>query len=196
MTSPAQQPNLAHAALVQVTQSGRTSIPFLYNPETLQRTIEPNLVGGKPGARSRATRFAGAPAETLTIEARVVAPDSAQNGIAPQLAALALLAYPATADVRAAQEQLAAGVVQVNGLMADPLLLVFGDRAIPCQLTGLTIVEQLHDSALTPVQATVTLSLRAVSYSDVDSTNPSFGYFMAYQQALETMSQSARTTAS
>lgn len=194
MSSPPEQVPAVQAALVSLTAGGKVSIPFQYNPDSLQRTIEPNLVGGRPGARSRATRFAGAPAETLTLECRLAAPDGDGLGIAPQLAALTLLAYPSTTAVQAAQAQLDAGVVQVNGLMADPLLLVFGSRAIPVQLTGVTIVEQLHDTALTPVVATVTISLRAVSYSDVDETNPSFGMFLAYQQQLETLSQSAKAT--
>jgi hypothetical protein len=191
--NPIDQPNLPHAALVSLTSSGKTSIPFQYNPESLQRTVEPNTVGGRPGARSRAMRFAGAPAETITIECRIVPPQGTSAGVAPQLAALALLAYPGLSDVEAAQQQLAAGVVQMNGLMADPLLLVFGSRAIPCRLAGLTIIEQLYDNTLTPVLATVTLSLRAVSYSDVDSSDPSFGYFMAYQQQLETLAGAAES---
>ncbi|MDQ3740387.1 MAG: hypothetical protein M3389_05505 [Actinomycetota bacterium] len=184
MTDPRATP-VAHAAIVMITQDGRTSIPFQYNPDTVQRTIEPNVVGGKPGARSRATRFAGAAAETFTLEARLIAPDDADDGIGPQLAALTLLAYPSTAAVQAAAAQLEQGVVQIGGLMAPSLLLVFGPRAIPCQLTGMSVTEQLHDDALTPVQATVTLSLRAVTYSDVDSDDPAYGGFLAYQSALE-----------
>jgi hypothetical protein len=206
MTTPLDHAGLAQAALVSLGPTGKTSIPFSYNPETLQRTIEPNTVGGRPGARSRAMRFAGAPAETITLECHIAPPDYVPQpggaagattlSVAPQLAALALLAYPSTADVQAAQDQLDAGVVQINGLRADPLLLVFGERAIPCRVTGLTVVEQIYDTTLTPVLATVTLSLRAVSYSDVDSADPSFGYFMAYQQQLETLSQGATGSSS
>jgi hypothetical protein len=187
-------------ALVAVAADGsKRSIAFQYNPETLRRTLEPNTVGGQPGSRSRAVRFAGAPTETITLDCRFSAIDAIAagdvgEGVAPQLAALAVLVHPRSDDVTAAQAQLDAGTIEVLPALADDLLFVWGDdRVIPVEITSATIVEELYDSALVPVLATVTLTLRAVSYSDVDSANPAWSQFLAYQRRLETLAGGAFT---
>jgi hypothetical protein len=199
MSTPPQQPApLQSGAIVAVATDGsKRSLAFQYNPETLQRTIEPNTVGGRPGSRSQAVRFAGAPTETITIDCRFSAIDAIAagdvgQGIAPQLAALAVLVYPKTADVLRAQSMLEAGSIEVIPALADRLLFVWGDtRVIPVALLSATIVEELYDSDLVPVLANVTLTLRAVSYSDVDETNPTFAEFITYQQGLERLAQGA-----
>ena len=64
---------------------------------------------------------------------------------------------------------------------------------MPVRLTSATIVEELYDRDLVPILATVTLTLQAVSYSDVDETNPSFSEFISYQQKLESLAAKAFT---
>lgn len=199
--TPLQPGNLQTGAIVAVAADGsKRSLAFQYNPDTLRRTIEPNTVGGRPGSRSRAVRFAGAPTETFTIDCRFSAVDAIAagnvgDGIAPQLAALAVLVYPSSADVLQAQSMLDAGTVEVVPALADQLLFVWGAaRVIPVQLTSATIVEELYDSDLVPVLATVTLTLRAVSYSDVDETNAAYSEFITYQRDLERLAESAFTT--
>lgn len=198
MTSPGQQTALVRGSLVTVAADGtRTAIPFQYNPDTVRRTLQPNTVGGQPGDRSEVLRFVGAPADTITLECRLAAdasdPQAAQFGVAPQLAALTLLAYPRTADVLAVQAQLDAGTVEVTGILADRLLFVFGDkRVVPCRVTEVSVVEQLHDARLTPVMAVVTLGLRALSYSDVDAGTPTWTDFVTYQTQLEQLAPLAR----
>jgi uncharacterized membrane protein SirB2 len=201
MANPLNAVAFPRGALVAISTTGaKRSISFQYNPDTVRRTIEPNVVGGQPGMRSRAVRFAGAPAETLTIDCRFSAmdgidagdPQTLQEGIAPQLAALAMLVYPSTADVQAAQGQLADGVVDVIPPLADRLLFVFGSgRVVPCQVQAFSIVEELYDEHLSPVLATVSLTLRAISYSDVNAQNPSFHEFITYQQGLEQLAGQA-----
>lgn len=192
---------LQRGAIVAVASDGsKRSLTFQYNPDTLRRTIEPNTVGGRPGSRSRAVRFAGAPTETLTIDCRfssvdAIAAGDVRQGIAPQLAALAILAYPASADVLQAQSMLDDGSIEVVPALADQLLFVWGGtRVIPVQLTSTTIVEELYNAELVPVLATVTLTLRAMSYSDVDASNPAFSEFITYQQGLERLASDAFTT--
>jgi hypothetical protein len=198
--TPAAQTKLTRGLLVLTDTSGTSrAITFQFNPETVQRTIEPNTVGGRPGARSEIVRYAGAPAETMTIECRLSAaegPDgSAQqtSTIEPQLAALALLSYPSTADVKAAQTLLDAGTVEVLPAVADQLLFVWGQRVLPCRLVSCSIVEELYDADLRPVLATVTLTLRALSYSDVDASTATASQFLAYQSALEATAAPAYT---
>jgi hypothetical protein len=200
-TPPANRTPLPRAALVTIAADGsKRSIPFQYIPESLRRTLEPNTVGGQPGLRAQAVRFAGAPVETITLECLFAAADgldsgdsvTAQNGVGPALAALALLVYPSTAAVQAAQTLLDAGQIEIAPAVADRLLFVWGtQRVIPCSVTAFAVTEQLYDSNLTPVLASVSLSLRAMSYSDVDATSPTFNDFLVYQRGLERMAQSA-----
>jgi hypothetical protein len=200
MTPPASQAKLTRGLLVLTDQTGTSrAIAFQFNPESVQRTLEPNTVGGRPGARSEIVRFAGAPAETLALECRLSAADGPDGNpansatIEPQLAALALLAYPSTTDVQAAQQLLDAGTVEVLPAVADQLLFVWGQRVIPCRLVSCTIAEELYDAELRPVLATVTLTLRALSYSDVAATTTTASQFMAYQSALESTAAAAYT---
>jgi hypothetical protein len=203
MTAPSAQNRLTRGLLVQTDATGTSkAITFQFNPESVQRTLEPNTVGGRPGARSEIVRYAGAPSETLTLECRLSAADGADGnagtvpapgGIEPQLAALALLAYPSTTDVQAAQALLDAGTVEVLPAPADPLLFVWGSRVMPVRVVTCSIVEELYDASLSPVLATVSLSLRTLSYSDVDATTTTAHQFMAYQQGLETTAAAAYT---
>jgi hypothetical protein len=189
---PGQPLPLKRAALVTMAADGtKQAITFQYNPETVKRTIEPNVVGGQPGARSQVVRFAGAATETLSLDCRLSAD---AGGIAPALAALTLLAYPPTASVLAAQAQLDQGTIEVLPPPAPELLLVFGASVAPCEIESLTITEQLYDQDLTPVLATVALNLRLVTYSDVDSSNQAYRDFMSYQSALEQVAASAYTS--
>jgi hypothetical protein len=196
-------PPLQQGALVVIAADGsKRSLTLQYNPDTLRRTVEPNVVGGRAGSRSQAVRFAGAANETITLDCRFSAVDAVSpqtgvvqgDGIAPQLAALALLAYPSSTDVLQAQQQLDAGTIEVVPALADRLLFVWGGtRVVPVALASATIVEELYDRDLTPILATVTLTLRTVSYSEVDETNPSFSEFISYQQRLESLAASAYT---
>jgi hypothetical protein len=191
---------LERGAIVAVSTDGlKRSLAFQYNPDTVRLTLEPNTVGGRPGSRSQAVRFAGAANQTITIDARFSAVDAIDagdvgSGVAPQLAALAILTYPEVADVIAAQAMLELGVIEVLPMTADRLLFVWGgQRVVPVQILSASIVEELYDRKLTPVLATVTLTLRTVSYSDVDLTNPSYAEFVGYQTTLETLAAQAFT---
>jgi hypothetical protein len=202
VSNPLQPSGLASAALVSVGALGvKRAIAFQYTPETVRRTIEPNVVGGRSGERARAIRFAGAAAETLTLDARfsssetTAAGGETTNGVAPQLAALALLAYPSSADVLRAETMLEEGRIEVLPAIADELLLVFGSsRVVPCQIVSFSIVEEIYDGNLVPVLATVSLTLRLTSYSDVDSANRAWSDFMTYQQGLEQLATQAQSS--
>jgi hypothetical protein len=203
VTNPLATAPVATAALVATNSStgSRRSLTFQYAPETVRRSIEPNLVGGEPGARSQAVRFAGSAAETLTMDCRFTGLDpvspSAAGGqsVAPKLAALAVLASPSSADVGRAQAMLDSGLIEVIPALADQLVLVLGaTRVTPCQIVSFAIVEEIYDSSLEPVLATVSLTLRLVSTSDVDSSNPSYAAAAAYQNGQERLAAAAFTT--
>jgi hypothetical protein len=44
------------------------TIAFQYNPESLRRTLQPQVVGGEQNDRSQMVRFSGAPTETFTLK--------------------------------------------------------------------------------------------------------------------------------
>jgi hypothetical protein len=50
----------------------------------------------------------------------------------------------------------------------------------------------MFDNLLNPVAATVALGMEVVSYSNVDSANPDFNLFVAYQTQLEVLSRVAQ----
>src|SRR5215468_11804274 len=79
-------------------------ISLQYNPDTLTRSFQVKGVAGDTGDRSEALRLTGPPVETIKLEAEIDATDQLEKpdrnpiavrfGIAPQLAALELIAYP------------------------------------------------------------------------------------------------------
>jgi hypothetical protein len=185
----------ARGALVTVTATGgRTSLPFQYNPETLRRGYTPNTVGGTPGLRSGNVRYAAAATETLDVECQFSAVDAiggtgpaAAYGVAPQLDALTLLASPTTATVRAAERLLATGTIEIAPAVADLLLFVWADRLLPVRLVSVTVTEQFFDSGLWPVRATVALSMRALTWSDVGPESPAYQQYLVNQQGRESL---------
>lgn len=188
---------LVRGALVAVgTGSQRNTIAFQYNPTTLRRTLQSNTVGGAEGDRAEAVRFVGAAVETITLDAQFDATDgldagdatAISMGIYPTLSALALLAYPTTQAVQAAQQLLQQGQVEVMPALAPNVLLVWGKRRVlPVRVTQMSIIEQFFDSNLNPIQATVSLTLRVMTYSDLLPQNPGYQQFLTYQQGLEAM---------
>jgi hypothetical protein len=171
-----------------------TSITFQYNPETLRRSLKPNTVGGDEGDRSSEVRYTGAPVETISVEVQIDATDALNSsdqtaidwGIAPQLAALELLLYPPSEQVISNQTSLAGGTIELVPITAPLTLFVWSaQRVVPVKLASVSVTEELFDANLNPIRATVALELRVLSYSDVYSPNPSYQYFLSYQQLLE-----------
>ncbi|HVR06733.1 MAG TPA: hypothetical protein VMW75_01685 [Thermoanaerobaculia bacterium] len=202
MAGPPLAVSLLAGALVTIdaTTLARNTIAFQFNPSTLRRTLQPDLVGGgEQGDRSQAVRFTGAPVETLAFDAVFDSlasnSTSAGPGIYPQLAALALLAYPTLAAVDGEQSLLAQGILEVVPLLAPRTLFVWGpQRVLPVRVSELTIQEELFDATLTPLRATASLTLRVLSYSDLLPTNPDYATFQIYQQELQTLAQQGYTT--
>jgi hypothetical protein len=156
------------------------TIPFQYNPDTLKRTLRPQMAGGEQGQRSEVVGFTGAPEETfdltITVEAidQMAAGDATalEFGIHPQLSALEVLLYPRSQQVSADNALLDQGQIEIGGGFYDaPLtLFVWGPkRVLPVRITSCSISEEEFDGNLNPIRATVVLGLRALSYSDLDA---------------------------
>ncbi|HXO43191.1 MAG TPA: hypothetical protein VN999_17205 [Thermoanaerobaculia bacterium] len=197
MPGPPANASLLTGALVTIDAAtqARSTIAFQFNPASLRRTLQPEMVGGgEQGDRSQAVRFTGAAVETLTFDAVFDSlasnSTSAGPGIYPQLAALAMLAYPQLAAIDQAQQLLAQGILEVVPPLAPRTLFVWGPRrTLPVRVTELTIQEELFDATLTPLRATASMTLRVLSYSDLLPSNPAYAAFQVYQQELQDLAQ-------
>jgi hypothetical protein len=198
-------PRLLKGAIVAINPAtaGRSTIVFQYNPETLKRSLEPQLAGGEAGQRSLAVRYTGAPVETIDLEVTIDAVDqleagqgaAAGLGIHPQLAALETLLYPPSLQVNLNGLLLELGTIELVPYVAPLTLFIWGgNRVLPVSLTRYSINEELFDTRLNPIRATVTLALRALSYSDLDKSHPAYHLFLAYQQVKERMARQGVTS--
>jgi hypothetical protein len=82
MTTYSQGPRLLKGAIVAVDldKSKQTTIAFQYNPETVKRSLEPQLAGAQGGERSLVVRHTGAPVETIDVEVSIDAVDQLEVG--------------------------------------------------------------------------------------------------------------------
>ena len=198
---------LLRGALVTVDSATQQTdvIAFQFNPATLRRTLAPFTVGGGEGDRTEAPRYAGAPAETISVQVQIDAtdglaasdPTTLAYGISPQLAALELLIYPPSSQVVANQNLLASGVLEVVPLLAPRTLFVWGpNRVLPVRLNSYSVTEELFDTELNPLRATASLEMRVLTYSDLEPSDPDYNQFLAYQQKMESIAQLARISIS
>lgn len=206
---------LAKGALVSVgqTTADRTTIPLQYNPETLRRSLQPNEVGAAEGNRSQAVRFTGAAVEMISLEAHMeairgveggksrmdhIVQDSISaspgfQGVYPLLAALQLLLYPTTDQVRSYQQTVDGGSVDVVPPLAPRVLFVWGpQRVLPVRLASMAVTEEMFDGELKPVAATVSLEMRVLTYSDVFPDNPDYALFLSHQSNQEALAAQVR----
>ena len=169
-------------------------ILFQYNPERLRRSLQPQSVSGDEGNRSEAVVYTGAPVETINIDIEIDATDlleqddqtAVQLGVYPQLAALELLLYPTTADVSKQANLLANGTIEVGPFVAPLTLFLWGqNRVLPVRVMEMSITEDAFGGYLNPIRATVSLGLRALSYSDLTQSSQGYNVFIQYQHMKE-----------
>jgi Contractile injection system tube protein len=185
----------AIVAISDVSPQPRT-ISLQYNPESVKRSLQAQTAGGDEGQRSQIVRFIGAPVETFDLEVSIDAIDQLEkgdnnavnNGIYPQLALLETLVYPFSTQVKQNDALLASGSLEIAPLAAPLTLFVWGpNRVLPVRLNTLSISEELFDTTLNPIRATVSLNMRALSYSDLSPNTRGYNLFMVYQQGKEAM---------
>jgi hypothetical protein len=171
-------------------------VVFQYNPERLQRSIQPATPtgatsGGAAGsARAEALRLRGAPVETITVEVEIDATDQLAGGdplattlgITPQLSALEMLLYPKSALVIANTALLLAGTIEIIAPEAPLTLFIWGpQRVLPVRLTTLSVTEEAFDVSLNPIRARASMGLRVLTYSDLPVTHAGYYLFLAHQ---------------
>jgi hypothetical protein len=176
-------------------------VVFQYNPEKVTRSLRPRT--SEPGgAEGEVTRLAGPPEETFRLDIEIDAVDqlaagdpiATAMGIAPQLASLETMLYPASARVIVNEALALAGLIEVVPPEAPLAILVWSaSRVLPVRLTDMSIEEEAYDTALNPIQARVTVSLRVLSYDDLGLLSVGGGLFMVHQVAKEVMANLGST---
>jgi hypothetical protein len=201
MSNPITSGAFIKGSLVAIdgTSGAQTEIPFQYNPASIRRTIQPRMVGGEPAGHSEVIRFTAAPNETFSIQIEIeglASADEAPNqqlatqGVFPNLYALEILMYPDLASIQSATQALASGALEIAPAVVPMVLLVLGpQRVVPVVITGYEVVEQFFSPTLTPLRATVDLTLRVLTYNDVVSSSPAYSRFITYQQSKQTMAK-------
>jgi hypothetical protein len=170
-------------------------IIFQYNPEKLTRTLTASAVStdASPG---EALRLKGPPEEQITVEIELDAADqleqekfpATQLGLYPTLSSLEMLLYPKTALVIANEVLATLGIIEVVPPEAPLTLFIWGlKRVVPVRITEFTINEQAFDTNLNPINATVTLGLRVLTYQDLGMLSVGGALFFAHQVAKEVM---------
>jgi hypothetical protein len=191
-------PRLLKGAIVAISDDSPQprTVMLQYNPETVKRSLQAQTAGGDQGQRSQIVRFIGAPVETFDLEVSIDVIDqleqgnnnAVKNGIYPQLALLETLIYPPSAQVKQNDALLASGTLEIAPVAAPLTLFVWGpNRVLPVSLSALSISEELFDTSLNPIRATVSLNMRALSYSDLNVNTRGYNLFMVYQQGKEAM---------
>ena len=177
-------------------------ITLQFNPDSLNRSLQPQGAGGGQDA-GEALRLVGPPVETLSFEAELDAteqlefPESnvsvAEVGLARQLAALEVIAYPPSQRLIDNDELASAGSIEI--LPAGPPLLVLvwsSHRVVPVRITDFSIVEEAFDTALQPIRAKVSLSVRVLSVNDLPFQSKGGSLYLVHQQQKETLARGAR----
>lgn len=191
-------PKVFKGALVayQLPEPTPTVIVFQYNPEQLTRSLQARAASG--GGRGEAYRTDGPPEETISLSVEIDAADQLEKkdpmataiGLHPTLAALEGLMYPAYPTVIANQVLANFGA---TGLLAEPAplaLFVWGpSRVLPVRVQSVSVTEQAFDTLLNPIQARAELSLKVLTYRELEITNPAYWVYMASFTQKEQMSQ-------
>jgi hypothetical protein len=192
-------PKILKGALVayQLPQLLPTIIVFQYNSESLTRSLQARTASG--GGRGDAQRTDGPPEESISLKVEIDAADQlefpAQNGITaavglhPALAALERLMYPAFPVVVANQVLANIGSAFILGEPAPLALFIWGPaRILPVRVGSVSITEKAFDTKLNPILAEVDLSLKVLTYRELEITNPGYWVYMASFAQKEVMS--------
>lgn len=169
-------------------------ITLQYNPDTLSRTLQIKGAGGEGGDHLEALRLKGPPVETIKLDAEIDVTDQLEAGDAqaialglhPQLAALELMVYPASAQLQANNSEARAGTLEIAATEAPLTLFVWStNRILPVRLTEFSITEEAFDAALNPVRAKISLGMRVLSVDDLGFDHRGGNLFLSYLQQKE-----------
>ncbi|GAB4574780.1 MAG: hypothetical protein Kow0077_23040 [Anaerolineae bacterium] len=204
MTTYPGSPRLFRGAIVTLDGSRiARAIPFQYNPNTLSRTLEAQVIESQSGSGEQ-PRFSGAPVETIKVEIKLSAVDgleqaddnAQQLGIYPQLAALETLLYPSSQSVKLNATLLKLGTIEIIPPAVPMTLFIWGVRRIvPVRITEYSVTEDYHTPELNPISATVSLGMRVLSYSDLATESTGWNLFLSHQIVKESLAEVAQANA-
>ena len=104
------------------------------------------------------------------------------------IAALENLVHPSYPMVIANEAMSLAGSAFILGEQAPLALLIWGPRRVlPVQVQSLSIKEEAFDQSLNPIRASADLSLKVLTYRDLDVTNPGYWVYLASFTQKEVM---------
>jgi len=183
------EPRYLRGAFIAYEPSGypdkKRVIPFHFNPESLSRTVSVEAGQSGGGVEGAAPGAAAAPAgeasadsasgtlkESFSVQIRVDFADREQSvshldekfGIAPEIAAIEDLVYPAPTESEASSD----GTAPVRPARPRPtVLFVWGkDRVLPVRIASLKIDESVYNDHLNPVRAEIDASLEVLGEAD------------------------------
>jgi hypothetical protein len=197
-------PRILKGGLVLLDPDTFTVVPngiivLQYNPETLSRTLK--IQGAEEGGdRSEALRLKGPPVETFKLDAEIDAtdqlenpdqnPNTVQNGIFPQLAALETVIYPSSTTLQNNFNLSQAGTLEIMPMEAPLTIFVWSTkRVVPVRITDFSITEEAFDPALNPIRAKVSLGMRVLSIDDLYFDDKSGSLYMIYQRQKESLAR-------
>ena len=191
-------PKVFKGALVayQLPEPTPTIVVFQYNPEQLTRSLQARTADG--GGRGEALRTDGPPQETISLAVEIDAADQLERkdpmalgvGLHPTLAALEGLMYPAYPTVIANQLLANFGGSAILAEPAPLALFVWGpSRVLPVRVESVSITEQAFDTLLNPILAKADLSLKVLTYRELEVSNPGYWVYMASFTQKEKMAR-------
>ena len=177
------------------------TIALQYNPDTVTRSLQPQMAAGEAGDRLESLRLKGPPQETIRVEAEFDATEQleqpdlnspnqvvAKVGLHAQLAALELLVYPTSTRLLANERQSQRGTIEITPVEAPLTLFVWNRRrSVPVRLTDFSITEEAFDTSLNPIRAKVSLGMRVLTVDDLGFAHRGGGIYMAHLQNKEAL---------
>jgi hypothetical protein len=181
-------------------------VTFLYNPDTVTRTLQPRAVGGEPGDRLEVLRLTGPPHETIKMDAELDAADQlehadkqqnspvAEHGLLPALATLEQMITPTARSLAEVEAMYDQGQMEIIPREAPLVVLVWGaDRVLPVNISNLTITEEAFDPALHPLRVKVSIEVKVLTSSDFPAGHIGGAMYLAYRQGVERLAALVRT---
>jgi hypothetical protein len=200
MTSFPNSPRLIKGGIVIIdpeTSAVKRIIALQYNPDTLTRTLQTKTAGSGGNDRSEPLRISGPPVETFKLDAEMDATDQLEladssaikAGIQPQLAALEMLIYPTTDQLRTVNDLSGMGTLEIAPMEGPLTLFIWSkNRIMPVRITDFSITEEAFDTNLNPIRAKVSLGMRVLSVDDFGFNHKGGTLYMNYQQNKERLS--------
>ena len=199
------QPHFLRGGLVSYDlAAGRAvrTLPMLVNPATLRRSyeIKDSAVSSYSSGPLRLT----APAiETIDVEAKLdaasailrsldgatlsgAAAAAGDEGVRPWISALQMMVSPTPEAIQRNDDLRQSGALEIVPMEQPLTLFVWGaSNILPVRITSLSVSEELFDSRLVPVTATVSLGMRALSVADLGVTTRGGALFLTYLRSIE-----------